>query len=150
MTESNILINIAKSKATANKLAKSVSADQLEEAIANLQAALDGAKKREQAKEAKRRAANIKKLTAMMADIGLSPKDIAKLADSKPAKTGKSKAKRKAGGPRKGAKVAPKYEIVVDGERLQWTGRGRMPLAFKALVEKSGSLEQCLIQPAAE
>lgn len=146
----NILLSLAKSKATANRLAKNVTAEQLKRAIGNLQGALDGAKKREEAKEAKRRAANVKKLTAMMADMGLSPEDVAKLADKKTTSNQKTKTARKKGGPRKGAKVPPKYQIVANGETHKWTGRGRMPIPFREFVEQGGSLEQCLIQPAAE
>ena len=140
MNDNEIIVTLAKSKATANRLAKKATVDQLERAIANLKSALEAEKKREAAKNDKRREANIKKLTAMMADMGLSPKDIAQLAAGK--KTG---AKKKARGAKKGAKVAPKYQITVNGEQIQWTGRGRMPLAFRAFVENGGSLEQCLI-----
>lgn len=138
-----IILTLAKSKATANRLAKKVTASQLERAIANLQGALDAAKKREAAKDAKRREANLRKLTAMMADMGLSAADIAKMVDGKPGRKGAGK-KRKAG-PKKGAKVPPKYQIMANGENVQWTGRGRMPAPFKAFVEQGGSLEQCLI-----
>ena len=141
MNENEIIATLAKSKATANRLAKKATIDHLERAVANLSAALDAEKKREATKNEKRREANIKKLTAMMADMGLSAKDIAKLADGK-----KPATKKKARGAKKGVKVAPKYEITVDGEKVQWTGRGRMPIAFKNHVESGGSLEKCLIK----
>ena len=58
----------------------------------------------------------------------------------------KSKATtKKKAGPRNGTKVAPIYQIVADGKKIKWTGRGRMPVAFREFVEKGGSLEQCLI-----
>ncbi len=84
----------------------------------------------------------MKKLTAMMAEMGLSGSDVAKLAAGK--RTAK-KAKRKVGA-RKGRKVAPKYSIKANGETIQWTGRGRMPVAFREFVEKGGSLQKCLIK----
>jgi len=141
MTENEIIATLAKSKAAANRIAKKATIDHLERAIANLKAALDAEKKRDAAKSAKRREANIKKLTAIMADMGLSPNDIAKLADNK-----KPAAKKKTRGVKKGAKVAAKYEISVDGEKIQWTGRGRMPVVFREFIEGGGSLENCLIK----
>lgn len=143
MSNNDILLQLAKSKATANRLAKTVTAAQLSKAIANLQGALNNAKKKEAEREAKRREANIKKLTAMMSDMGLSPADIAKLADGKTPRKA-TKGKRKVGA-RKGTKVAPKYQIVVNGETIKWTGRGRTPVAFREFLEQGGSLEQCLI-----
>lgn len=142
MAASNPVISIAKSKAMANRLVKDASEAQVLRAISNLQAALKTAKAREAAKLEKKKAANMKKLTAMMAEMGLSGSDLAKLAAGK--RTAK-KAKRKAGA-RKGQKVAPKYSIKANGETIQWTGRGRMPVAFREFVAKGGSLQKCLIK----
>lgn len=144
----NALTSIAKSKSTANRLAKTLTTAELKKAIANLQGALDSAKKRESDKAAKKQAANLKKLKAMMAEMGLSAADLRKVAGKRPArktaaKKGPAKAKR---GPRKGKKVAPKYQIKVDKKLHKWTGRGRMPLVFKEFVEKGGSLDKCLIK----
>jgi hypothetical protein len=50
----NTLISIAKSKSTANRLAKTLSAAELKKAIDHLQAALTDIKKREAAKAAKK------------------------------------------------------------------------------------------------
>ena len=85
-----------------------------------------------------------------MAEMGLSASDLSggkpKKARKKAAAKTKSKATtKKKAGPRKGTKVAPKYQIVADGKKIKWTGRGRMPVAFREFVEKGGSLEQCLI-----
>jgi DNA-binding protein H-NS len=142
MATSNPVISIAKSKAMANRLVKDASEAQVLRAISNLQAALKTAKAREAAKLEKKKAANMKKLTAMMAEMGLSGSDVAKLAAGK--RTAK-KATRKAGA-RKGQKVAPKYSIKANGETIQWTGRGRMPVAFREFVAKGGSLQKCLIK----
>lgn len=144
----NTLTSIAKSKATANRLAKTLTTAELKKAIANLQGALDSAKKRETSKAAKKQAANLKKLKAMMAEMGLSAADLRKVAGKPPArKTAAKKAPAKAKrGPRKGKKVAPKYQIKVGKQLHKWTGRGRMPLVFKEFVEKGGSLDKCLIK----
>jgi DNA-binding protein H-NS len=148
VNEANAIAKIAKSKATANRTVKSLSPSQLKSAISNLQSALKTAEAREAGKVNKQRAANIKKLSAMMAKMGLSPSDITGKALRKPGKKrvkqSKASTKSKAGA-KKGTKVAPKYTITIEGTTHQWTGRGRTPLVFKAFIEQGGSLEQCLI-----
>ena len=150
MKESDVISALAKSKASANRVAKSLESKMIKAAIGNLQTALKTLEAREAAKESKRRDANIKKLSAMMAEMGLSASDLSggnpKKARKKAAAKTKAKATtKKKAGPRKGTKVAPKYQIVADGKKIKWTGRGRMPVAFREFVEKGGSLEQCLI-----
>ena len=149
MSDKNILSAVAKSKATANRLAKALSQSELKRAIKNLQSAAVAIQKAESAKAEKARAANLKKLKAMMDKMGLSAEDMRGLSSKKaPAKRGRPKkaaAKRKAG-PKKGTKVAPKYQIKVGNQTHKWTGRGRMPLVFKDYVEKGGALEKCLIK----
>ena len=162
------LSNLAKSKAATNRAAKQVSVAELEQAIKNLQAALKTTKKREADKEAKKREANIKKLTAMMAEMGLSAADVGGARRGRPkasakARTGtktkakskttsktKTVAKKKAPAKRKsvlkGKKIAAKYQIKAGGKNLTWTGRGRMPVAFREFVAKGGSLDKCLIK----
>ena len=144
----NILLSIAKSKATANRMAKALDASDLKKAIDHLQAALVAAKKREAKKTAAKQAADLKKLKAMMTKMGLSVADVKKLMAApakRKASVKKAPAKRKTG-PRKGKKVAPKYQLKVGKEAHKWSGRGRMPLVFKAFIEKGGSLDQCLIK----
>lgn len=51
--------------------------------------------------------------------------------------------------PRKRVKRAPKppkYEIHVNGERVTWTGQGRMPNALKQAVDQGKSLDSFLIK----
>lgn len=146
MKEADAIAAVAKSKAAANRAAKTLSPAQLESAAANLKAAAVAAKAREASKADKRRAANIKKLSAMMAEMGLSASDIggAGKPGRKKAPAVKTKAKSKRGA-RKGTKVAPKYQISAGGKNHKWTGRGRMPVVFREFVEKGGSLEQCKI-----
>lgn len=144
----NALTSIAKSKATANRLAKTLTTAELKKAITNLQSALNTAKKREADKAAKKQAANLKKLKAMMAEMGLSAADIRKVAGQRTARktaTKKAAAKSKRG-PQKGKKVAAKYQLKIGKETHKWTGRGRMPLVFKAFLDKNGSLDKCLIK----
>ena len=145
---SNILLSIAKSKAAANRLAKSLDASDITKAIDHLQAALVAAKKREAKKAATKQAADLKKLKAMMAKMGLSAADVKKLMatpDKRKAAGKKTPAKGKRG-PRRGKKIAPKYQLKVGKVTHKWTGRGRMPLVFKTFVEKGGTLEKCLIK----
>lgn len=59
-----------------------------------------------------------------------------------PAPTGKGKGGK---GVKRGS-VEPKYVFTVEGEEQTWTGRGRMPLALKELIEKGEELESFLIK----
>ena len=59
-----------------------------------------------------------------------------------PAPTGKGKGGK---GVKRGS-VEPKYAFTVEGEEQTWTGRGRMPLALKELIEKGEELERFLIK----
>ena len=149
MSDNNILLTVVKSKAHASRLAKALSQAELNRAIKNLQSAAVAIQKSESVKAERRRAANLKKLKAMIDKMGLSAEDIRDLSSKKaPAKRGRPKkaaAKRKAG-PKKGTKVAPKYQIKVGKQTHKWTGRGHMPLVFKEFVEKGGSLEKLLIK----
>lgn len=152
MSANKALFSAAKSKAAANKMAKSLAPEDLDRAIQNLQTAAAKIKKAEADKAARQREANLKKLRSMMAEMGLSAADVRDLSGTKAKKppgrsrkaaaTGKTSAKR---GPKKGTKVAPKYQLKVGKQTHKWTGRGRMPSAFKEHVAKGGSLEKCLI-----
>ncbi|ECI7776957.1 hypothetical protein E1K41_21175 [Salmonella enterica subsp. enterica] len=59
-----------------------------------------------------------------------------------PTPTGKGKGGK---GVKRGS-VEPKYAFTVEGEEQTWTGRGRMPLALKELIEKGEELESFLIK----
>ena len=109
MPSTNTLLAIAKSKATANRLAKALTIQQIESAINHLNATLNAARKRDANKQAKKRAADIKKLTAIMADMGLSANDVAKLANKKTAQRRPSKKK---AGARKGKKGGGKIPNI--------------------------------------
>ena len=153
MPANKMLLSAAKSKVAATKIAKSMAPEDLESAIKNLQAAAAKIKKGEAEKAARQRAANLKKLKSMMTEMGLSAADVRGLGDAKakkrPGRPKKAAAKRKAAakkGPKKGSKVAPKYQLKVGKQTHKWTGRGRMPLVFKEHVAKGGSLEKCLIK----
>ena len=153
MPANKMLLSAAKSKVAANKMAQSMAPEDLERAIKNLQAAATKIKKGEAEKAARQRAANLKKLKSMMTEMGLSAADVRGLGSAKtkkrPGRPKKAATKRKAAakkGPRKGTKVAPKYQLKVGKQTHKWTGRGRMPLVFKEHVAKGGSLEKCLIK----
>lgn len=144
MNEDEIIASLAKSKTVAKRLAKKATAPQVERAIEHLQLALQDAKKREQEKESKRKEINLKKLSAMVSELGLAPEDLVKLTGGTVGKKRKVAAKSKPG-PKSGKKVAPKYQISHEGQIKQWTGRGRMPVVFKEFLDQGGNLEQCLI-----
>lgn len=147
MSEENFLATIAKSKSAANRAAKGISLNQLEKAIGNLSQAVKAAKLRESLKDQKKKAVAIKKLQALMASAGISPEDMG-LAGAAKTK-GKGKRKGSTAKTKKRASVPPKYQITADGKTVQWTGRGRMPIVFRTLVDNGGSLEQCLISQTA-
>ena len=153
MPGNKTLLSASKSKIAANKIAKSVAPEDLERAIQNLQAAAAKMKKAEVEKAARQRAANLKTLKSMITEMGLSAADVRGLSSTKakkrPSRPEKTATKRKAAakkGPRKGTKVAPKYQLKVGKQTHKWAGRGRMPLVFKNFLEKGGSLERCLIK----
>ena len=138
MNEAFVLQSIAKSKVAANRAVKSLDIQQIERAIANLSAAAETIKERESLRAQRKKDVAVKKLKAMMDEMGISATDI----------TGSSKSKtngKRAARPKKGNKVAPKYQITVDGVTHQWTGRGRTPVVFRSHVENGGSLDDCLI-----
>ena len=146
MKEADIIAAIAKSKTTARRVAKSLSTDQIDSAIANLKAASQAEARAAETKTAKQRKANIAKVAKLMGEWGVSASD---LSGSAPKKRGRKaaakKSKVKRGTP-KGTKVAPKYSLKAGGSIHQWTGRGRMPVVFREYVEKGSSLEKLLIK----
>jgi DNA-binding protein H-NS len=132
------LESISRSKAAANNAVKSLTVEQIERAIANLSAAAKIAQQRDALKAQRKKEVAVKKLKSMMNELGISADDIAGAVKAK-------SAKRKSTGPKKGNKVAPKYQITVNGVAHQWTGRGRTPVVFKDYVAQGGALDDCLI-----
>jgi DNA-binding protein H-NS len=132
------LESISRSKAAANNAVKSLTVEQIERAIANLSAAAKIAQQRDALKAQRKKEVAVKKLKSMMNELGISADDIAGAVKAK-------STKRKSTGPKKGKKVAPKYQITVNGVAHQWTGRGRTPVVFKDYVAQGGALDDCLI-----
>ena len=137
MTEAQALQTIAKSKAAANRALKGLDVEQVERALHNLSAAAKVLKERESQRAQRKKEIAVKKLKSMMDELGISPEDIVASKKSTPTK--------KTTGPKKGNKVAPKYQITVDGQTHKWTGRGRTPVVFKHHIDQGGSLDDCLI-----
>ena len=138
MNESLALQSIANSKAAANRAVKSLDIQQIERALANLSAAAKKIRERESVRAQRKKEVAVKKLKSMMNELGISAADIT--GTSKPKSNGK-----RTTGPKKGNKVAPKYQVIVDGVTHQWTGRGRTPVVFRSHIENGGSLNDCLI-----
>lgn len=138
MTEAEALQTIARSKAAANRALKGLDIEQVERALHNLSAAAKTLKERESLRAQRKKEVAVKKLKSMMDELGISTEDI--VSSKKSASTAK-----KTSGPKKGNKVAPKYQITVDGQTYKWTGRGRTPVVFKNYVDQGGSLDDCLI-----
>ena len=138
MTEAQALQTIARSKAAANRALKGLDIEQVERALNNLSAAAKTIKERESLRAQRKKDVAVKKLKSMMDQLGISAEDI--VAEKKSAST-----RKKTTGPKKGNKVAPKYQISVDGQVFKWTGRGRTPVVFKNYIDQGGSLDDCLI-----
>lgn len=138
MTEAQALQAIARSKAAANRALKGLDIEQVERALNNLSAAAKTVKERESQRAQRKKDVAVKKLKSMMDQLGISAEDI--VAEKKSAST-----RKKTTGPKKGNKVAPKYQISVDGQVFKWTGRGRTPVVFKNYIDQGGSLDDCLI-----
>ena len=138
MTEAQALQAIARSKAAANRALKGLDIEQVERALKNLSAAAKTIKERESQRAQRKKEVAVKKLKSMMDQLGISAEDI--VTEKKSTSTGK-----KTTGAKKGKKVAPKYQISVDGQIFKWTGRGRTPVVFKNYVNQGGSLDDCLI-----
>lgn len=83
-------------------------------------------------KEDEERLEKIKKIQELMAAEGI---EASELLPATPVKTGKR------------APRQPKYEIRnEEGERITWTGQGRMPNLFKNRIEQGEKIENFLIK----
>jgi DNA-binding protein H-NS len=130
------LAPLAKSKLKARSAAKGLSVTELEKVVANLSGVLKQEKEKEVVRAEAAKKAKIAKIKALMDESGLKPDDL------KGAR-GKKRGRRKAAA--KGAKVPPKYRLVVDGEEHLWTGRGRPPKVFKDYMDAGNTKESCAI-----
>lgn len=117
-----------------NSATKELSVDQLEEIKDKLEkiiedrlAAVEEARQHEAEKLEK-----IQKYKEMLAADGIDLGELVTEAAEKPAKR---------------APRPPKYAITNEaGERITWTGQGRMPNVFKAKVESGESIDNYLIK----
>ena len=143
----NSLYRSARSKTFAKRLVKAVSLNDAERAIKNLQAACAELKARELNKSLRQRAANVKKVRKLMAQTGLTLRDLESSAagSSRRSSRNSTRSRTAAASTLKGRKIPPKYRINVDGSCYEWSGRGRMPRAFRERIENGDSLENHLI-----
>lgn len=120
-----------------NAATKELTVQELEEIKGKLDAIITQRAEEEKAREKENaeRLAKIDELRKAMAEAGISPEEI----------TGSSTASApRRGG--KGVKRPPKYRLVKDGEEYLWTGIGRTPRVFKAIVDNGGNLDDYLIK----
>lgn len=113
---------------------KELSTEQLEDIKDKLQAIIEERVSEEAAEklENQERLDKIKKYRELMAADGIHPDD---LIDVSVEKSGRKN-------PRQ-----PKYEVWNEvGERITWTGQGRMPNVFKARIDSGESLDTFLIE----
>ncbi|MDG2460840.1 MAG: H-NS histone family protein [Luminiphilus sp.] len=131
------LIKIGKSRTEARKIASQVSISELNAVINNLQAAKQFLAKQSAKKSSAQKTKQIKKAMSMLNQMGLKPEDLSR------AKKGGAKTNKKTSAKRK---VAAKYRITVKGVVTEWSGRGRMPVVFREVLGKNGSLDRYLIK----
>ena len=121
------LIDTLKRKTTLRSELKDASVADIERVIGHLNDLLveraEEEARQEAELEAKREA--IEAIKAAMEAAGLDVSDLGALEAS----AAKSKSK---------AKAAPKYAITVNGERHEWTGRGRTPKVFADYMAANG------------
>jgi DNA-binding protein H-NS len=113
---------------------KELSIQQLEEIKDKLQTIIEERLSEEMAEKQENldRLEKIRKYREMLAADGINPGE---LSETPVEKSGKR-------APRK-----PKYEVYNElGERITWTGQGRIPNIFKARVEAGESLDTFLIE----
>ena len=113
---------------------KELSTEQLEDIKDKLQGIIEERISEEAAEklENQERLDKIKKYRELMAADGIHPDD---LIDISVEKSGRKN-------PRQ-----PKYEVWNEvGERITWTGQGRMPNVFKARIDSGESLDTFLIE----
>ncbi|MDK9706012.1 MAG: H-NS histone family protein [Desulforhopalus sp.] len=113
---------------------KELSIQQLEEIKEKLQTIIEERLSEEMAEKQENldRLEKIRKYREMLAADGINPGELSETPAEKPGKRA----------PRK-----PKYEVYNEiGERITWTGQGRMPNIFKARVEAGESLDTFLIE----
>lgn len=112
---------------------KELSIEQLEEIKAKFQTLIEERIAEEEAEkqENAERLEKIRKYKEMLAADGI---DLVELSDFLPEKQSKR------------AQRQPKYEVWNEaGERVTWTGQGRMPNVFKARIEAGETLDTFLI-----
>ena len=113
---------------------KELSVEQLEDIKDKLQAIIEErvAEEAAEKQENQERLDKIKKYRELLAADGINPDE---LADISLEKAGRRN-------PRQ-----PKYEVWNEGgDRITWTGQGRMPNVFKARIDAGESLDTFLIE----
>lgn len=119
---------------------KDLSVAELEEVQVKLAKVIDD-RRDEEAELQKEKAEMAKKMAEIkqaMDDAGI---DISDFIEQEVGSIGGSKPTRKR------APKPPKYAIIdANGERVTWTGQGRMPNVFKAALAKGDSLSKYLIK----
>jgi DNA-binding protein H-NS len=113
---------------------KELSTEQLEDIKEKLQGIIEERVSAEAAEkqENQERLEKIRKYRELLAADGINPGELAEHTLEKPGKRN----------PRQ-----PKYEVWNEvGERITWTGQGRMPNVFKARIDSGESLDTFLIE----
>ena len=128
----SILTHARRLKAAVDEL----TLEQLQEVSAKLEKIIeDRVSNEEETRRAEaEKLAKIEKYKQMLAEDGISVSEIAGAVSAAAPKAGKR------------APKPPKYEVFANGERVTWTGQGRMPNAIKVRVDAGDKLESFLIK----
>jgi DNA-binding protein H-NS len=130
----NELLRIISHSRRLKSAVKELSTEQLEDIKNKLQTIIEERVIEEAAEklENQERIEKIKKYRELLAADGINPDELAEISLDRPGKRN----------PRQ-----PKYEVWNEvGERITWTGQGRMPNVFKARIDSGESLDTFLIE----
>ncbi len=130
----NELLRIMSHARRLKSAVKELTVDQLEDIKDKLQSIIEEriAEEAAEKQENQERLEKIKKYRELLAADGINPDELAGISLDKPGKRN----------PRQ-----PKYEVWNElGERITWTGQGRMPNVFKARIDSGESLDTFLIE----
>lgn len=131
---------------TIRKEARETDFNTFEEVVEKLLVVLEEAREEHSKIEKKQQERNetIEKLRKMLEEEGIEGIAIVDALSNPQALTEKPKTRGAVKGVKRGS-VEPKYEFDTAEGKKTWTGRGRMPLELKALLDQGANIEDFLI-----
>lgn len=129
------LLALSQNKAKAKAKAKKLETAELSRVVLAFTEALEEKELEQKELEMARveKSQKAKELLALISDSGVTIDDLINLNSTKPKKPKSI--------------VPPKYRAEIDGENVEWTGRGRIPTILKDYMERNGiEKEELLIK----